>query len=87
MTDKQRQIYEFVRFYTDRNGYSPSLREIGRGVGLKSVSSVHFHVKKMVDMGVLTQSDDGVLKSRSVRTVTESKTRKPTSLGVGGCQA
>lgn len=69
MTDRQRRIYEFVLLYTDQHGYSPSLREIGSGVGLKSVSSVHFHVKKMVDMGILSQADGKTSKFRSVRIV------------------
>jgi repressor LexA len=34
-------IFDFVKEYTDTNGFSPSVREIGDAVGLTSPASVH----------------------------------------------
>ena len=46
-------IYRFVRDYIADKGFSPSLREIGAGVGLSSLSSVHRQVKDLAAQGVL----------------------------------
>lgn len=46
-------ILNFIADYTNRFGYAPSYREIGCGVGLKSVSSVHRHVHRMIEAGML----------------------------------
>ena len=40
VSEKQNEIYEFLKTYTDNKGYPPSVREICEAVGLKSTSSV-----------------------------------------------
>lgn len=47
------KILEFVISYFEEHGYCPSFREIEAGVGLKSLSSVHYHIKKMIREGIL----------------------------------
>lgn len=47
------QIYGFIIRYLKQHGYPPSVREIGAGVGLSSTSSVHHHLKAMIDTGML----------------------------------
>ena len=56
LTPKQSQIYEYICDFTDRNGYPPSVREIGEAVGLKSPSTVHFHLKGLEEAGVIVKS-------------------------------
>jgi len=46
-TERQLEIYDFIRMYVDENGYSPSLTEIGKKVGLKSKSTVFGHLERM----------------------------------------
>nr|MCR4944116.1 repressor LexA [Clostridium sp.] len=42
--DKQSEIYEFLKTYTETKGYPPSVREICQAVSLKSTSTVHGHL-------------------------------------------
>ncbi len=56
LTAKQQQIYEYIIAFTDDHGYPPSVREIGEHVGLKSPSTVHFHLKGLQSAGVITQA-------------------------------
>lgn len=53
VSDKQNQIYEFLKTYTDNKGYPPSVREICEAVGLKSTSSVHGHLKRLESKGLI----------------------------------
>lgn len=46
-------IIEYIAEYIKQHGYSPSVREIGSGVGLKSSSSVHVHLRKLFAEGKL----------------------------------
>ena len=55
LTPKQQQIYDYILSFTSQHGYPPSVREIGEAVGLKSPSTVHFHLKHMEELGVLTK--------------------------------
>jgi repressor LexA len=53
LTDRQREIYEFVTQYADRQGYPPTVREIGEAVGLASPSTVHAHLANLERAGYL----------------------------------
>lgn len=54
-TPTQHKIYEFIRAYIAEQGYSPSLAEIARGIGIspKSISLVSRHIHALVDTGRL----------------------------------
>lgn len=56
LTPKQQKIYDFIVEFTARQGYPPSVREIAEAVGLKSPSTVHFHMKALEEAGVITKS-------------------------------
>ena len=56
LTTKQQQIYDYIIAFTDRHGYPPSVREIGEYVGLRSPSTVHFHLKGLQSAGLITQA-------------------------------
>lgn len=51
--DKQSQIYDFLKNYTENKGYPPSVREICQAVGLKSTSTVHGHLKRLEKKGLI----------------------------------
>ena len=53
LTQRQREIYVFVRGYVDRHGYPPTVREIGEAVGLASPSTVHAHLANLERAGYL----------------------------------
>lgn len=55
LTKMQQQIYDYIAQTTQAQGYPPSVREIGEAVGLKSPSTVHFHLKHMEEAGVISK--------------------------------
>lgn len=57
LTKKQQQVYDFILSFTSEHGYPPSVREIGAAVGLKSPSTVHFHMKGLEEAGVIVKAE------------------------------
>ena len=57
LTRKQQEIYDFILSFTNEHGYPPSVREIGAAVGLKSPSTVHFHMKSLEEAGVIVKAE------------------------------
>ncbi len=55
----KQQITNYIRDYINDNGIFPTLNEIKNAVGLKSVSTVHQHIKDLVDNGVLNVDETG----------------------------
>jgi repressor LexA len=53
LTERQRQILDFVTKYVDAHGYPPTVREIGEAVGLASPSTVHAHLANLERAGLL----------------------------------
>ncbi|EHJ00011.1 SOS-response transcriptional repressor, LexA [Clostridium sp. DL-VIII] len=51
--DKQSEIYEFLKTYTESKGYPPSVREICEAVSLRSTSTVHGHLKRLERKGMI----------------------------------
>lgn len=51
--DKQLEIYEYLKSYTENKGYPPSVREICEAVDLKSTSTVHGHLKRLEKKGMI----------------------------------
>ena len=54
MTDR---IYEYLQTVIPQQGYAPSVREICEAVGLKSPSTVHFHLKRLQERGLIEKGD------------------------------
>jgi len=57
LTAKQQQIYDYILAFTNQHGYPPSVREIGAAVGLRSPSTVHFHMKGLEEAGVIVKAE------------------------------
>ena len=53
---RQRQIVEFISQFVQRNGYSPTLREIGNAMGLSSLATIHEHIERLCKKGVLKKT-------------------------------
>ena len=62
-SDMQARIYETIVRMIQEQGYAPSVREIGEAVGLKSPSTVHFHLKKLEETGLI---EKGACKGRAI---------------------
>ena len=63
LTPKQQKIYDFIRDFSREYGYPPTVREIGEHLGLKSPSTVKFHLDNLRAAGLI-QWDGG--KTRSI---------------------
>ena len=59
LTQRQQAILGFIQAYLEEHSRPPAEREIGRAVGLRSTSSVHYHVKRLVAMGYLGKQASG----------------------------
>jgi len=53
LTKRQKQALDFIKSYREKKGYAPSLEEIKRHLGLSSVSTAHYHVKRLQESGYL----------------------------------
>ncbi len=53
LTDRQRQVYEFIKSESRRMGYPPTVRDIGAAVGLSSSSTVHAHLAALEAKGLI----------------------------------
>ena len=58
LTKKQKQILDFIKNYTKKNGYSPTLEEIRKYFRLSSVSTVHQHVVALKEKGYLDKTEN-----------------------------
>ncbi len=74
LTAKQQVIYDYLLKFTAENGYPPSVREIAAAVGLKSPSTVHFHLKALEEAGAINR-DSG--KTRAITAVHSSMPEEP----------
>ena len=61
------RVYNFCKIYIFTHGYAPSYDEIGDGVGLKSKSSVYWHMKKLFQDGRLATDLDNDNSPRAFR--------------------
>jgi repressor LexA len=53
LTKRQKEIFDFIRRYASKYGYPPTVREIGKAVGLHSSSTVHAHLANLEKSGLL----------------------------------
>jgi repressor LexA len=63
LTKRQRQIYDYISEFVTKNGYSPSFEEIGDGMGLSSLATVHKHISNLEKKGLLKRDYN---RSRSI---------------------
>ena len=63
ITRRQRQVYDFISEFVQKNGYSPSFEEIGQGLELSSLATVHKHISNLEKKGLLTRDYN---RSRSI---------------------
>jgi repressor LexA len=53
LTKRQQEIYDFIKRYAAEHGYPPTVRDIGKAVGLASSSTVHAHLANLEKLGLL----------------------------------
>ena len=63
ITRRQHEVYTFIQQFVEQHGYSPSFEEIGDGLGLSSLATVHKHVTNLEQKGLLKRDYN---RSRSI---------------------
>jgi len=63
ITKRQRQVYDYISRFVSEKGYSPSFEEIGHGMGLSSLATVHKHISNLEKKGLLNRDYN---RSRSI---------------------
>ncbi|MCB0310729.1 MAG: transcriptional repressor LexA [Bdellovibrionales bacterium] len=58
----QRQTLEFLRNFIAEKGYAPTLKDIAQHIGVKSLSTAHFHLERLEDKGFIRRGEDGFLE-------------------------
>jgi repressor LexA len=53
LTKRQQEIFEYIKRYSAKYGYPPTVRDIGKAVGLASSSTVHAHLANLEKIGVI----------------------------------
>src|SRR5262245_37695505 len=71
LTDRQREIYEFIREKIESRGFGPTVREIGQGFGIKSPNGVMCHLNALVKKGMIHRM------TRSARAIQLADHRRP----------
>src|SRR5436190_17581477 len=69
LTDRQREILDFITRSISARGYPPTLREIGSHFGIRSTNGVNDHLRALEKKGYLHRED---LKSRALRPIVSS---------------
>ncbi|HEV2134217.1 MAG TPA: transcriptional repressor LexA [Terracidiphilus sp.] len=82
VTRRQKEVLDFLDSFVQRNGYSPSFEEIARGMGLKSLATVHKHITNLEKKGMLDRVHN---RSRSIDVVPPgTRTRSSLKLPLAG---
>lgn len=77
LTKRQREIYDYIDGFVKKHGYSPSFEEIGDGMGLNSLATVHKHLTNLEKKGLLRRDYN---RSRSIDVVPERQRAKEMQL-------
>jgi len=73
LTKRQKEIFDFIRKYAAKTGYPPTVREIGKAVGLHSSSTVHAHLANLEKIGLLRRDPS---KPRAIELLLERPRRR-----------
>jgi repressor LexA len=86
LSKRQKEIFDFIGRYAAKHGYPPTVREIGKAVGLHSSSTVHAHLSKLEKIGVLKRDPT---KPRAIEVLVERAKRavRPSGLPLVGTVA
>ena len=64
LTVRQKQILRYITKQIEEDGYAPSVREIGKAVGLSSTATVHCYIKQLEELGYIKKENQ---KGRTLR--------------------
>ena len=79
LTKRQKEIFDFIRRYASKTGYPPTVREIGKAVGLHSSSTVHAHLANLEKVGLLRRDPS---KPRAIELLVDKAKRAVAGSGL-----
>lgn len=83
LTKRQQEIVEFIKRYSARHGYPPTVRDIGKAIGLTSPSTVHAHLTNLEKVGMLKR-DPSRPRALQLAVATAKKAVRPSGLPLVG---
>ena len=78
LTTRQKQILKYITKQIQTNGYAPSVREIGKAVGLSSTATVHSYLKKLEELGYIKKENQ---KGRTLKLLKSENGKTPSQEG------
>ena len=57
LTKRQQEILDFIKVFMVKNGFPPTIREIGEGLGVSSPATIHAHLENLENKGVIKRSN------------------------------
>ena len=84
LTKRQREVYDFLSGFVQKHGYSPSFEEIGEGMGLSSLATVHKHLTNLEKKGLLKRDYN---RSRSIDVIPERRAKQMMSAAAAAAVA
>ena len=81
LTKRQQEIFDFIKKYSSRHGYPPTVRDIGKAVGLASSSTVHAHLANLEKVGLLRRDPT---KPRAIELLDRAVDAAKSAVGSGG---
>ena len=83
LTKRQQEIFDFIKRYSATHGYPPTVRDIGKAVGLASSSTVHAHLANLEKLGLLRRDPTKPRAIELLDRVTESVVENVRALVAG----
>ena len=83
LTKRQQEIFDFIKRYSAKHGYPPTVRDIGKAIGLGSPSTVHAHLANLEKLGILRR-DPAKPRALELLRETARKAVAPSGLPVVG---
>ena len=81
LTKRQQEIVDFIKKYSAKYGYPPTVRDIGKAIGLTSSSTVHAHLANLEKVGLLRRDPT---KPRAIELLVDKAKRAARTGGPGG---
>src|SRR2546429_2575524 len=81
LTKRQQEIFDFIKKYSAKYGYPPTVRDIGKAVGLASSSTVHAHLSNLEKVGLLRRGPSKPAPRALPDRATPTHARAPQVLG------
>jgi repressor LexA len=79
LTKRQQEIFDYIRRYGSEHGYPPTVRDIGKAIGLTSSSTVHAHLANLEKVGLLRRDPS---KPRAIEVLVDKAKQAVTPAGL-----